>query len=243
MEHNKLNQVTTVETRNIILAMVMVFIIVQIGFHATYIQYFPTFQEFTWLHHIHGALMASWVILLVLQPVLIHTRKFTAHRFVGKLSYLIAPLMVISILVIARVSYHKWVGEYGSTEVFSWQSVTWMQFFLFVLFYSLAIFYKKDTFRHIRFMIGTAIIMVGPSLSRILNEYLDTSLEVDFELIPLYFKTGLATALLAVDVIKKKDWMPYSIVFLAFLFADLVYYARYSEAWQSFGRFVVKALY
>lgn len=94
-----------------------------------------------------------------------------------------------------------------------------------------------------RFMIGTAIIMVGPSLSRIINEYLDTALEAYFELIPLYFKTGLAAALLAVDVIKKKDWMPYSIVLLAFLFADLVYYARYSEAWQSFGRFVVKVLY
>lgn len=151
--------------------------------------------------------------------------------------------MMISMLIIARVSYHKWVGEYGSTEVFSWQSVTWMQFSMFVLFYSLAIFYRKDTFRHMRFMIGTAIIMVGPSLSRTINEYLDTSLEAYFELIPLYVKTGLAAALLAVDVIKKKDWMPYSIVFLAFLFADLVYYARYSEAWQSFGRIVVKVLY
>jgi hypothetical protein len=238
-----MTQVATIDTRNTIIAMIMVFILVHIGFHATYIQYFPTFQEFTWLHHIHGALMASWVFLLVLQPVLIHTRKFAAHRFVGKLSYLIAPLMMISMLIIARVSYHKWVGEYGSTEVFSWQSVTWMQFSMFVLFYSLAIFYKKDTFRHMRFMIGTAIIMVGPSLSRTINEYLDTSLDVDFELIPLYVKTGLAAALLAVDVIKKKDWMPYSIVLLAFLFADLVYYARYSEAWQSFGRIVVKVLY
>lgn len=233
----------TFNTRNIIVAMVMVFLIVQIGFHATYIQYFPTFKEFTWLHHIHGALMASWVILLVLQPVLIHTRKFAAHRFFGKLSYLIAPLMVVSMLLIARVSYNKWVGEYGSLEVFSWQSVTWMQLLMFVLFYSLAILHKKEPFRHSRFMIGTAIIMVGPSLSRILNAYLDSSLELDFELIPLYFKTGLAGALLASDIIKKKDWMPYSIVLLAFLFADLVYYARYSEAWQSFGRIIVKALY
>jgi hypothetical protein len=234
---------STVYTRNTIFAMLMVFIIVHIGFHATYIQYFPTFNEFTWLHHIHGALMASWVFLLVLQPVLIYIRKFSAHRFLGKLSYVIAPLMVISMLMIARVSYYKWVGEFGSVEVFSWQSVTWMQLLMFVLFYSLAIFYKKDTFRHMRFMIGTAIIMVGPSLSRILNEYMDTSLEVDFELIPLYFKTGLAAALLTSDIIKKKDWMPYSVVLLAFLVADFVYYARYSEAWQSFGRVVVQILY
>ncbi|MCL6259389.1 hypothetical protein M3O96_09835 [Aquiflexum sp. TKW24L] len=238
-----MTQAATVNTRNIIFGMIMVFIIVHIGFHATYIQYFPTFEEFTWLHHIHGALMASWVFLLVLQPVLILYRKFAVHRFFGKLSYVIAPLMIISMLIIARVSYHRWDGEYGSVEVFSWQSVTWMQLLMFGLFYSLAIYYKKNTFRHMRFMIGTAIIMIGPSLSRIINAYLDTSLEVDFELIPLYFKTGLAAALLSLDLIKKKDWMPYSIVLLAFLFADLVYYARYSEAWQSFGRFVVKVLY
>jgi len=238
-----MTQVATINTRNIIFGMIMVFIIVHIGFHATYIQYFPAFEEFTWLHHIHGALMASWVFLLVLQPVLILYRKFAAHRFFGKLSYVIAPLMIISMLIIARVSYHRWVGEYGSVEVFSWQSVTWMQLLMFLLFYSLAIYYKKNTFRHMRFMIGTAIIMVGPSLSRILNEYLDTSLEVDFELIPLYVKTGLAAGLLTSDIIKKKDWMPYSVVLLAFIVADLVYYARYSEAWQSFGRFLVKVLY
>jgi hypothetical protein len=62
-------------------------------------------------------------------------------------------------------------------------------------------------------------------------------------LIPLYFKTGLAAALLAIDVIKKKDWMPYTIMLFSFLFADLVYHARYSEVWQSFGRFVVQWLY
>lgn len=238
-----MTQVATINTRIIIFSMILLFFVVQIGFHASYIQYFPTFKEFTWLHHIHGVFMAAWVILLVLQPVLIHTKKFAAHRFFGKLSYVLAPLMVISTIIIARVSYHKWVGTYSSEEVFSWQSVTWMQLFLFVLFYSLAIFYRKNTFRHMRFMIGTAIIMVGPSLSRIINAYLDVSLEIDFELIPLYFKTGLAAALLAIDVIKKKDWMPYSIVLLAFLFADLVYYGRYSEAWQSFGRFLVKVLY
>ena len=64
-----------------------------------------------------------------------------------------------------------------------------------------------------------------------------------FELIPLYIKTGLAAALLTSDIIKKKDWMPYLIVLLAFIFADIVYHARYSEAWQAFGRFVVHYLY
>ena len=61
----------------IITGMILVFLIVHIGFHATYIKHFPEFTEFSWIHHIHGALMGSWVILLVLQPVLIYKRRFT----------------------------------------------------------------------------------------------------------------------------------------------------------------------
>jgi hypothetical protein len=45
------------------------------------------------------------------------------------------------------------------------------------------------------------------------------------------------------DIIKKKNPVPYAIVFLAFLFADLVYYARHSDLWQAFGRFVADNLY
>ena len=243
MKHNNINENAPLNTGSIILFMILVFIVVQVGFHATYIKYFPEFKQFRWLQHIHGALMASWPILLILQPVLIHKGKFAAHRFIGKLSYVIAPLIIVSIFLIARFSYNKWIVEYSSEEVFSWQSITWMQFFLFVLFYSLAVFYKKDTPKHMRFMIGTAILVMGPGLSRIINAYFSSAPELYAFLIPLYMKTGLAAALLISDILKKKDWMPYLIVLLAFIFADIVYHARYSEAWQAFGRFVVHYLY
>jgi hypothetical protein len=187
--------------------------------------------------------MASWPILLILQPVLIHKGRFDAHRFIGKLSYVIAPLIIISIFLIARFSYNKWIVEYTPEEVFSWQSITWMQLFVFVLFYSLAIFFRKDTPKHIRFMIGTAILVMGPGLSRIISVYF-TSLPGEYAfLIPLYLKTGLAAALLLIDVIRKKNLMPYVIVLLAFILSDIVYHARYSEAWQAFGRFVIHYLY
>ena len=46
-----------------------------------YLQYFPEFEKFTWLHHIHGALMASWIMLLVVQPVLIYKGLCRADFF------------------------------------------------------------------------------------------------------------------------------------------------------------------
>lgn len=38
----------------------------------------------------------------------------------------------------------------------------------FVVFYSLAIVYRRNTYNHMRFMIGTAIMMIGPGLGRAL---------------------------------------------------------------------------
>ncbi len=240
MEEHKTNQ--PINTKAIIIGMAAMFIIVHIGFHASYIHYFPNFEKFVWVHHVHGALMGTWVFLLVLQPILIHKKKFAAHRFLGKLTYFIAPAIAISMIMVAKILYHKFVDQRGFVEVFGGQSNTWMQFFLFVLFYTLAIFYKKNTFWHMRFMIATAIVVVGPGMSRIISNYF-----VEFKpyntIIPLCIKTGFVTILLAIDIIKKKNWQPYFIVLSGFLFADLVYIGRYSAVWQAFGRFVVATFY
>ena len=243
MIQDKIKEAAPIDTGRIIIFMILVFIITQIGFHNTYIQHFPEFENFTWLHHIHGALMASWVILLMVQPFLIYKGKFAAHRFVGKLSYVIAPVLIISIFLIAKFSYHKWIAKFPSEEVFSWQSITWMQFFMFVLFYSLAIFYKNDPAKHMRFMIGTAILMLGPGLNRIINAYFTAIPQPFNTIIPLYIKAALAALFLLHDIIKKKTRMPYTVVLLAFILAAIVYHARYSDAWQAFGRFVVNNLY
>jgi hypothetical protein len=38
---------------------------------------------------------------------------------------------------------------------------------LLVLFYALAIYYRKNPPRHMRYMIGTAIVFLGPTIGRI----------------------------------------------------------------------------
>ena len=67
MQQDKINQPAAIKTGNIIFGMILMFIIVHIGFHATYIKEFPVFQKYNWLHHIHGALMGSWVMLLLVR--------------------------------------------------------------------------------------------------------------------------------------------------------------------------------
>lgn len=240
---NKIIPPTPIKTRNIIFGMILMFVIVHIGFHATYINQFPVFQKYNWLHHIHGALMGAWVLLLLVQPILIHYKKFAAHRFWGKLSYAVAPCVIVSMVFIARHNYHTGILTKSAIDVMAIQSITWMQIVMFVLFYSLAIYYRKNSYNHMRFMIGTAIIMLGPPINRIIFSYFPNVPTVYIFLISLYVKTGVATALFLSDFVKKKYLMPGLIVLSAFLFSDIVFHARYSVVWQAVGKFIVNTFY
>ncbi len=243
MQQDKINQTASINTKAIIVGMILISIIVHIGFGATYIKKFPLFQDYNWVHHIHGALMGAWVMLLVVQPFLIHLKKFATHRWLGKLSYAIAPFMIVSMFFIARYNYQTGITEKSAADVMAGQSITWMQIVMFVLFYSLAIYFRRNTFYHMRFMIGTAIIMLGPSMNRLIFSYFPEVPVITILLIVLYVKTGLAAALFFSDIIKRKNWKPYGIVFSAFLFSDVVFYARYSDVWQAVGEFIVNTFY
>lgn len=243
MQESKINPTAPINTRSIIIGMVLASIIVHLGFGATYIKHFPVFEKFTWVHHIHGALMGAWVLLLIVQPFLIHYKKISTHRLLGKLSYVLAPLMIVSMLFIAKLNYEKNILTKSPVDVMAVQSITWMQIVLFTLFYSLAIYFRRKTYFHMRFMIGTAIVMLGPPINRILVSYFTDIPVANILLISLYVKTGLAAALLLTDWVKKKNYTPGLMVFGAFLFSDMVYHARYSDAWQAVGKFIEHTFY
>jgi len=243
MNFNKVGLPDQIQTKSIIIGMILMFILVHIGFYATYIRHFPEFNNFNWVHHVHGALMGAWVLLLLVQPILIHKKMYSVHRLLGKLTYVLAPVLLVFMFLVARQNYQTGIIDASPEEVFARQSNTWMQIFMFVLFYSMAIFFRKQAHKHVRFIIGIAIVMTGPPMGRIILNYWGQTSIPYFVIIPLVVKTGFAALLLIVDVIKKKDWMPYSVVLLAFILADIVYFARYTEAWQAFGRFVGNHFY
>lgn len=243
MQQGKIIHPAAIKARNIIFGMILMFVIVHIGFYATYIREFPVFEKYNWIHHIHGALMGAWVLLLLVQPILIHYKKFTVHRFLGKLSYAVAPCVIVSMVFIARQNYQTGILKKSAAEVMAIQSITWMQIVMFVLFYSLAIYYRKNSYNHMRFMIATAIIMLGPPINRILFSYFPDVPVLYILLISLYVKTAVAVALFLSDYVKKKYLMPGLIVLLTFLFSDIVYHARDSGAWQAIGKFIVNTLY
>src|SRR5665648_137430 len=67
------------------------------GFYKTYIVQFPNFKEnITTFIHIHAFIATVWIGILIVQPFLIVNRKFALHRKVGKVCYIVFPLLILS---------------------------------------------------------------------------------------------------------------------------------------------------
>ena len=67
------------------------------GFYKTYINQFPTFENVKHGYiHVHAAIAILWVALVIVQPFLIVNKKLAWHRKIGKLSYFIFPLLILS---------------------------------------------------------------------------------------------------------------------------------------------------
>ena len=75
------------------------------GFYRTYFNLFPSFTGIQPVQHFHGIMMLSWFAMLIIQPLLIRYEKFALHRKVGALSYIIIPLLLFSIFLVARMGF------------------------------------------------------------------------------------------------------------------------------------------
>ena len=229
------NKSYDVTAKAFFIAMVFLFLLLQIAFHHTYLKYFPQFKGFNWIHHIHGALMVSWVMMLVIQPYLIYKGKYKTHRLIGKISYFIAPLMLISMYLATRLNYLNSVNKVPFKDVAYIQALNFITPLIFLLFYSLAIRHKKEVYKHKRYMIGTSFIMLTAVLNRLLQQVFGNIEPYEF-FIPLYLGVLVSALLLVNDISKKRNPVPYTIVTLVLFLNIIIFYARETEVWQSIVR-------
>ena len=221
-----------------LIAMVVLFILMQVAFHPSYLQYFPKFHEFSWIHHVHGALMVSWMAMLIIQPYLIIKNNYRTHRLIGKISYITAPLVIISMFLITKLNYLKMVGVMPFKDVAAWQALNIVTPFNFLLFYSLAIIHKKEVFKHKRYMIGTVFTIFGAISSRLLVIIFGASINFNAFFISEYFGLSIVLLLLLNDIRKKVNTMPYTIIAVGLCVNITSIHARYTEEWQSIVRFI-----
>ena len=112
--------------------------------------------------HFHGVMMALWTGMLIVQPILIRKKKFAVHRLIGRLSFMVMPLVVLSIL---QVMHYE--GNLFPQEALTFIGVM-NGVILMSTFYLIAIANRSNVAIHARAMVCTGITMIQPASDRVL---------------------------------------------------------------------------
>lgn len=73
------------------------------------------FSEINNYIHFHAVTMLLWIGMLITQSFLIRFNKRSLHKFVGKFSYLLVPVLVISLILLAhsQITIYEYGISYG----------------------------------------------------------------------------------------------------------------------------------
>ncbi|NOT93189.1 hypothetical protein [Ferruginibacter sp.] len=211
------------------------------GFYKTYLVKFPTFDGFTWAHHFHGAVMLTWILILIAQPVFIRTKKIRLHRIVGKASYFVFPLLILSLFLVARAGYVRNIKTAGETEALAAMTNGIPDIFYLCILYGFGIYYKKKTSFHLRFFASIGLMILGPGLGR----FLIAVCGLPFTVLPAMIGaiTLFTLGWMIVDIIHKRSAFPMA-VFLAIIAATFVVMPNsHSAWWQHFAKWIAANLF
>ena len=220
---------------NTAIFMVLVVFGIQWGFYQTYISQFPKFVDKNVIIHVHGILLMMWMALLIIQPLLIGAGKARLHRTIGKSSYILGPLVIISMFLIGRSSFLRHSGTVPEQFLLDTMVLDIRGYISFAIFWALAMIHRKNSGAHMRYMIATGIIGIGPGVGRGLINTFNIDFPTALTLTDV-LDLAIVGFLLGYDIYKKKNYKPFAIVFIVFMVGAILWQLRDTAAWQSFAK-------
>ena len=232
----------------------LLIVLVFAGFYKSYFVVF--FQPHAPIIHIHFVLMVLWIVMLITQPFLIKYKKFAIHRMLGKISYVLVPLVLASAFLMIRYSYYNFVVDLNQKAVQGlhqftndqvlqhaavYEAIAFFYLFSFATFYSLAILNRRKMAVHARYMMATALALLGPTVDRIVFFYLKLPAYIPYELPSLIIIDILLALLLLKDYKDKRPTKTLWICLLIYGFGQVLYFTiPHTNAWQNFVTFIMK---
>ena len=138
-----------------------------LAFVAYWPSYFSRVLSADHYTHLHASLAVLWILMLAAQPTLIRMRRLALHRLLGALSYVLAPLIVVSIVLLGHSRIKGLTGEAYAVQTY----ILYLQVSLTVLFglsYALAVYTRHTVALHARFMVCTAFTLIDPVVIRLM---------------------------------------------------------------------------
>ena len=226
--------------KGIIVGVILLIVLVHIGFSRTYIHFFPTFDGFTTAQHFHGMMMMGWLLMLLVQPILILKGKTKLHRRIGTLSFVLAPLLLLSIYLVIQSRYDIYLESGRETKaVIAWLSLNFRLMLFFAVLYFLAIYYRHRPALHMRFMCSTAFLLIGPGLVRLLISYPELS-HADSHSFDRNANILIAGIITIVDSWRTKRLSPFTLVLSFMVVQKILWDMREAPLLQAVGNVIAK---
>lgn len=156
--------------KKLIILFVAILIIAIAGFYRSYFQYFPFINEnISATVHLHAIFMLLWLILLIIQPLLIVSGKRSFHKTLGKYSWILMSLIILSSMsLIAQRFFLDASKDIPLVSNIAIRMVSVITMVSFVTFYVLAIRNTRNMAVHARYIIGTGLAVVPAAATRLL---------------------------------------------------------------------------
>ena len=150
--------------------------------------------------------------------------------------------MLYSIFIASREEYYRDFANYSREAALGGLYLDMTLIAAFAVCYVLAIGYRKRTPLHKRYMIGTALIILGPGLVRLLSIYeLFGVLEFEtYILLTFGCVSAIILLLLINDLVKRFPYQPYLVVLLLNVSIGLGYSYRMDAPWQGIASLIEK---
>lgn len=117
--------------------------------------------------HLHAVFMTMWFGLLIAQPFLIRREGRKLHRFLGRFSYFLVPLIVITWIQLVHVRTAAMPDDLFEKEG-KFVYLPFVSAVLFLAAYGMAIIRRRTTPLHARYMVCTAFAVVDAVTARLL---------------------------------------------------------------------------
>jgi len=207
--------------RNIGLYFFSLIVFIVLGFYYPYFSLFPDFKSVTTIVHVHTITLLLWTLILIAQPILIRYKKYQAHRLVGRITYLLVPLVIATCVGVMRQQYYEYL-EQKITPAESLKSLftSVTGILSIIIYYSLAIIsvLKGNIAFHMRYMICLFLEFIPPTFGRTLGYWLGMR-QVYTHTIAVAVGALIIIILIIADKKRKLNFTPYVVaLWLYFIF-------------------------
>ena len=214
-----------------------ILIITTLGFYPTYLSKFPAFEGLTTAHHFHGFVASLWIVMLITQSFLIRAKQYPLHRLIGKASYVVMPLLLISLFLVTRAGYYRNIRVISEADTLAGLTSGLPDILFLGTLFTLGMVYRKRPAWHLRFLSSTGLMILGPGLGRFLIVFCGLPFMIAIPLL-IGLTTGVALIWMILDIRQKKSAIPMAVFVGIGILAFVIGANNHSVWWQGFAGWV-----